>query len=76
MTIHEELEILVGKLLRGNITPTVYDLIKSSPYKFTRDSFRKELKECAGNQQTTCSAVDISNRVSDFESFLGNCKRV
>lgn len=31
--VHDELELLTGKLIQGDITPIVYELLKDSPYK-------------------------------------------
>ena len=76
MTIEEELEVLTGKLIRGNITPIVYDLVKTSPYKLDKEHFWKELKAYASSESTTCSAVSDIHQVCDFESFLRGCKRL
>lgn len=76
MDIREELEVLTGKLINGNITPIVYDIISKSPYCVNKDTLRKELKKCVSDERAITTAVGCGKRVVNFDSFLKGCERV
>ena len=69
MTMLEELEILTGKLIRGDITPIVFDLINPS----RKETLKDDIIELCNT-----SADGIRNNVSviPFDSFIGQKKRV
>ena len=81
MTIVEELELLTGKLIRGDITPIVYDLIHSSGITYTNndiDLMRKEMLRNdseADNNTTTAGSLSRNPCVS-VDTLLKRSKRV
>ena len=75
--ILEELEFLTGKMLRGDITPLMYQLIKDSPFL---DDFIDEYgvyltednREYVSKQRNDKDTSENSSRGFDFEEWLGN----
>lgn len=81
MTIVEELELLTGKLIRGDITPIVYDLIHSSGITYTNndiDLMRKEMLRNdseADNNTTTAGSLSRNSCIS-VDTLLKRSRRV
>ena len=76
MTVREELEMLTGKLIRGNITSTVYDVIKKSPLMNKEEELRKELAKDANSNGAGKASCNLSDGFDDFPAFLKKCQRV
>lgn len=81
MTITEELELLTGKLIRGDITPIVYDLIHSSGITYSDTDIDLMRKEMLHNDSKSTDNLTTSARLSrhscvSVESLLANSKRV
>ena len=80
MTVREELEVLTGKLIRGDITPIVYDILKSSGKKFDENTImnilRKELPNVNDRTANTQSVLfSESKRVVDFSTYLSGKRK-
>lgn len=68
--IRDDLEILTHRIVRGDITPVVYDLIKESP--FIGDIYLGEELKYADKECGSRTADDESFRGVDFKSWLSD----
>lgn len=75
LLISSELEVLTGKLIRGDITPLVYELIKDSAFIddiFEISTVEKEVGEDVSEGKIPGYADNISNVGFDFKNWLTN----
>ena len=79
-SIEEELEILTGKIIRGDITPLMYSLIKDSIFlddfvKEYGDYLTEENKENVNKQRENKHTNKDSDRGFDFEKWLSESSK-
>lgn len=75
--LRTDISLLTGKLISGDITPMVFELIKDSPYV---DNFIKEYKDYLPKERSiNVSEQDANTNTSkdspaglDFEEWLAN----
>lgn len=73
--LRTELEMLTGKLIRGDLTPVVYDLIKDSPFKddlLEYSSAVREETEDVIETRLSRHADDDGGFGIDFKDWLAN----
>lgn len=73
--LRTELEALTGKLIRGDLTPIVYELIKESPFKLDileYSSIPKERIEDATKKRISGHANFDSCAGPNFEDWFSN----
>lgn len=72
--LRTELEVLTGKLIRGDITPIVYELIKDSPYVmdiFEHSAVVIKEEDTGDSQESPSRHADNNGRSGpSFESWL------
>ena len=77
-SITEDLEALTGMLIRGPITPVVYNLLKDSPYKEDilqyKDLISKERRELinVSKQDASTNTVEEDDSRVSFERWLSD----
>ena len=73
--LRTELEMLTGKLIRGDLTPVVYDLIKDSPFKgdllVYSSTAREETEDVIETRLSRHTDNDGSFGI-DFKDWLAN----
>ena len=75
-SIREDLESLTGMLIRGSITPLVYNLLKDSPYKEDilqyKDLISKERRDSIDvqKQDKSSNTIEEADNRTSFERFL------
>lgn len=73
--LRTELEMLTGKLIRGDLTPVVYDLIKDSPFKDDLLEYSSTVREETEDVIETRLSRHADNNGSfgiDFKDWLAN----
>lgn len=73
----QELEVLTGKYLSGDITPIVYDLLKDTRYKSELISYLSEGKIVnVDNNKSNTTACEEDNLRPDFEKWFSGCEQL
>lgn len=73
--LRTELEMLTGKLIRGDLTPVVYDLIKDSAFKTDLLEYSSTVREETEDVIETRLSRHADNNGSlgiDFKDWLAN----
>lgn len=73
--LRTELEMLTGKLIRGDLTPVVYDLIKDSAFKADLLEYSSTVREETEDVIETRLSRHADNNGSfgiDFKDWLAN----
>lgn len=80
-SIVADLESITGKIIRGDITPIVYDLVKDSRYidLFVKDyldyvstSVKEEIKDNVCEQHDDSNTSENTNRGISLEGWLSD----
>ena len=73
----QELEVLTGKYLSGDITPIVYDLLKDTKYKSELISYLSEGKIVnVDNNKSNTTACEEDNLRPDLEKWFSGCEQL
>lgn len=73
--LRTEFEVLTGKLIRGDLTPIVYELIRESPYIddiFEYSSVAKEEAQSDSEKSSSQYADEHGSAGPSFESWFAN----
>ena len=78
-TVRMDLESLTGKIVRGDLTPLIYDLIKDSRYidvfeqayiDYMSDNEKEEIENNVSKQDTDINSCENNDRGFDIEKWL------
>jgi hypothetical protein len=73
---HTELEVLTGKIYRGDLTPIVFDLIKSSNHLSAFKAHLCKENKNANNNNTVKTVQQESYDRPCFEKWFSQCERL
>ena len=77
--VRMDLESLTGKIVRGDLTPLIYDLIKDSRYidvfeqayiDYMSDNEKEEIEKNVSKQDTDIDSCENNDRGLDIEKWL------